>query len=113
MSAVAASGPNWGRRGFALLMLALTVLFVSLGCWQVQRLQEKESLIAAVADRMHRDPVDLPTPAMWAGLKIEDYNYRPLRVTGTWVPDDTVLVFTNLSTANGQQSGPGYWVMTP
>jgi surfeit locus 1 family protein len=104
---------NWGRRGFAALMLALTVLFVWLGIWQWQRLQEKEALIATVADRMHRNPVDLPTPAMWPSLDFADFEYRPVTVTGTWLPDETVLVFTSLGDARGQYSGAGYWVMTP
>lgn len=109
----AANKANWGRRSFAALMLALTALFVSLGVWQVQRLGEKEALVATVADRMYRDPVDFPTSAMWPSLDAEDFDYRPVRVTGTWLPAETILVFTSLGDAKGQQNGAGYWVMTP
>jgi surfeit locus 1 family protein len=41
-------------------------------------------------------------------------NYQPFAVSGTWVPDQTVLVFTSLSEPRGgHYSGVGYWVMTP
>jgi surfeit locus 1 family protein len=113
VTAAALSRANWSRRGFAALMLALTALFVSLGVWQWLRLTEKEALIATVADRMQRDPLELPTPAMWPSLDIEEFDYRPVGVTGTWLPDETILVFTSLSDARGRHSGAGYWVMTP
>ena len=62
--------------------------------------------IAAADDRCRR-------VAEWVGFDAEVFDYRPVTVTGTFVPDETVLVFTSLSDASGQFSGPGYWVMTP
>lgn len=103
----------WWNAAFIGLMLALTVLFAVLGLWQWQRLAEKDELIATVASRMTRPPSEFPTADLWSRLDPDFYDYRPLTVTGSYVPRETVLVFTSLSPAQGRYSGPGYWVMTP
>lgn len=112
------------RFAFAILMLALTGLFIALGVWQVERLGEKEALIAAVAKNLDAAPIDLPPSSEWPGLACFrlggegsacvpfGFNYLPLRVTGHYVPRHTVMVFTSLGDAKGQLSGPGYWVIT-
>lgn len=99
--------------GFILLMLALMVLFTALGVWQLERLGEKERLIAAVEQRMHLTPAALPPEAEWPALDPAAWEYRPLIVSGTYRPADTVLVFTSLVDGRGKYGGPGYWVMTP
>ena len=102
-----------GTALFALLMLTLTALFAGLGTWQWQRLAEKRALIANVEHRLTQPPEHLPAANEWEAVAPEFYDYRPLTVTGTYVPADTVLVFTSLGAARGRYSGPGYWVMTP
>lgn len=105
-------GTLWNA-GFVVLMLALTVAFASLGAWQWQRLAEKEALIATVESRLRQPPAALPSVAEWPTLSVEFYDYRPIAVSGRYVPEGTVLVFTSLAGARGRHSGPGYWVMTP
>ena len=90
------------RIGFIALMLALTALFAALGAWQVERLSEKERLIATVDQGLNSPPVPLA----------EATDYRPVTLSGTYIPGSTVLVFTSLADTQGQYSGPGYWVMT-
>lgn len=102
-----------GRIAFAVLMLGLTVVFGALGFWQLQRLNEKEALVARVAERMNDEPVPFPGAADWANLDPQDYDYRPVTVSGRFVSGATVLVFTSLPDARGASGGPGYWVMTP
>jgi surfeit locus 1 family protein len=94
-------------------MLALTGLFAWLGVWQMQRLAEKEALIAAVAERFDRPPTPLPPVAEWVGFDPEVYDYRPVSFRGRYLYDRTALVFTSLSEPRGRFGGPGYWVMTP
>jgi surfeit locus 1 family protein len=106
------------RRGasfwaFIVLMLALMALFIGLGTWQVQRLDEKERLIASVASRFELAPVPLPPVAEWPAFDTAAWAYRPVTLTGSYLPAGTVLVFTSLTEPNGPRSGPGYWVMTP
>jgi len=94
-------------------MLALTGLFVWLGVWQVHRLAEKEALIAQVDRQLTQPPYDLPPAADWRAGDVDTYAWHPLALTGHYVPDGTVFVFTNLPEPKGRYAGPGYWVMTP
>jgi len=103
---------GWSRFGFALLMALLTALFIGLGIWQVERLGEKEALIARVAAQASAAPVDLPPASAWAGLDPTTLSYAPVRIAGHFVPEQTVTVFTSLSDAKGAYGGPGYWVLT-
>ncbi|HWA19098.1 MAG TPA: SURF1 family protein [Devosia sp.] len=102
-----------GFWSFIIFMLALTGLFVALGVWQLNRLAQKEALIAAVDERLHLAPLRLPPLAEWGALDPEIYSYRPVTVSGTFRNDQTVLVFASLTEPRGKFSGPGYWVMTP
>ncbi|MEP7241699.1 MAG: SURF1 family protein [Devosia sp.] len=113
MSEAAAPRLGIGFWGFIALMLALTVLFVALGVWQLERLAWKDGLVAEVAERMAQPPVDLPAAAAWPSLVADDWAFRPVRATGHYLPEATVLVFTGLSDPKGQSSGAGYWVMMP
>lgn len=109
-TAASGRGLFWG---FIVLMLALMILFVALGIWQVERLGEKERLIADVAERMDLPPADLPPATEWATMDPEAWNYKPVQVAGLWLPQQTVRVFTSLVDQRGQYGGPGYWVLTP
>lgn len=104
---------GWRFWTFVGAMLALTGVFVVLGTWQLQRLIEKDQLVAAVSERLNEPPVPLPPPREWTPEDGETYDFRPVRVTGQYVPQHSIVVFTNLSPARGAHSGPGYWVMTP
>jgi surfeit locus 1 family protein len=107
------------RIGFAELMLGLTLLFAGLGAWQLERLGEKDLLIAAVTEGLDGPPIPVPPPTEWpanASSTTADpisAAYRQLTATGSYIPGATVLVFTSLGAAKGQYSGPGYWVLTP
>lgn len=106
-------GPNWAQISFVVLMLGLTGLFVLLGTWQVQRLNEKEALIAAVEERLYQNPADFPANQSWPDLVPEDIDYRPYDLTGLFDHSQTVLVFTNLTDPVGRYRGVGYWVLAP
>lgn len=98
---------------FVVFMAALTVLFVTLGYWQVQRLEYKLALIAAVSERASLDPVALPPMNEWEATDPEIYNFRKITVTGHFVSDNGVCVFTALTNTRGKFEGPGFWVMAP
>ena len=102
-----------GFWAFIVLMLALTLLWIALGLWQVQRLQWKEGLIAEVNARLTQPPYDLPALDAWTTLDPDRYDFHPARLAGQYAPSGTVLVFTGLDAPKGKYSGPGYWVMTP
>lgn len=98
---------------FVVLMLALTILWVALGIWQVERLQWKDALVADVTSRLGTAPIDLPPVAQWASLDADSWDFQPVKAAGTLGADKTILVFTSLSDPKGQYSGAGYWVMSP
>ncbi|WP_316359115.1 SURF1 family protein [Devosia sp.] len=98
---------------FAVLMLALAATCVWLGTWQLQRLGEKEALVAAVDARLDADPVPVPPAEQWAELDLEALNFQPVLLTGAFRYNQTVTVFTSLANARGPADGPGYWVVTP
>ncbi|MCD7059246.1 SURF1 family protein [Pelagibacterium xiamenense] len=116
MAASTAPARRFGSLGqwtFVVFMVLLMALFVTLGTWQVQRLAEKEALIARVEARFNETPAAFPPADTWSSLDPEALDYRPFGASGTFRHDLTVLVFDNLTDANGQFSGPGYWVMAP
>ena len=98
---------------FAALMLAVAGTCVWLGTWQMQRLAEKDALIAAVDTRLDAEPVPVPPAEQWANLDLEALNFQPVSLTGAFRYNQTVTVFTSLANARGSVSGPGYWVVTP
>lgn len=98
---------------FAVLMLALAATCVWLGTWQLDRLAEKEALIAAVDERLDSAPVPVPAAETWATLDVDAYNFRPVELTGAFRYNQTVTVFTSLADARGAAGGAGYWVVTP
>tara|TARA_R100000365_G_scaffold2883_1_gene8972 strand:+ start:518 stop:1339 length:822 start_codon:yes stop_codon:yes gene_type:complete len=105
----------WGFRqiSFVVLMAGLTALFIALGTWQVERLAEKEALIAAVEARFDLEPQPFPAPGDWDALDPEALDYARFELTGTFDNTETVLVFTNLPDPAGPYGGVGYWVMAP
>jgi len=110
---IAAPRLGFGFWSFIVFMLALTGLFVVLGVWQMERLAEKDALIAEVDRQLVEAPYDLPRSADWDRIDLDVYAYHKLTVTGRYLNDRAVLVFTSLSEPRGRFGGPGYWVMTP
>lgn len=96
-----------------LLSLVALAILVSLGFWQLQRLKWKEALIAEVSARVAAAPVAAPDEAEWAKLQPEDYEYRHVRLTGTYDAAHQALVFRALEKPHGKFGGQGYLVMTP
>ena len=98
---------------FVTFMIILALVCTGLGAWQMQRLGEKQALIASVQERVSLDAVALPPLDEWVALDPDVYDFRPVKLTGEFVPGNTVLVFTSLSNPKGAREGAGYWVMTP
>ena len=66
----------------AAFFVALAIL-LSLGTWQVQRLQWKEQLLSDMAERRAAVPVPLADIEAMAA-KGEDIEYRPVTVSGVF-----------------------------
>ena len=92
---------------FALIAIAL---LMSLGVWQMQRLQWKEDILARIAGRTQAAPVALPPPAQWDQLAAGDYEYTRVGVTGVFEHRSETLIFRPIG---GTERQPGYQVLTP
>lgn len=88
------------------LTIILTAILIALGTWQVQRLSEKQALIAAVESRAFGEPIPLPLDWTNIGPKA-DWEYSRVRVSGTFDHVAEVQVYTV------SDIGPGYWIFTP
>lgn len=95
------------RRGLLALCLFGTLLFTSLGIWQVQRLAWKRDLIARVQTRIHAPPVAAPARRDWAALDVREAEYRRVQARGLFLHDRETLVDALT------ERGPGAWVLTP
>lgn len=93
-----------------LFALAATALLLSLGIWQLHRLQWKEALIARIAERTTASPQPLPDPAAWRSLHPASYEYEHVTVRGRFDNSKEVRVFY---TAGPGNDGPGYLLLTP
>lgn len=104
--------PTKGIRPAAIVVIITTVILtgilLALGTWQVKRLSWKLDLIAQVEQRAHAEPVEAPPVSQWASLQDPStYEYRRVRLTGTFQHQNEVQVYTV------SDQGPGYWVLTP
>lgn len=89
-----------------------TIILVSFGFWQVQRLQSKQALIAQIEARQHAPVTGVPSETEWRSLDPDDYEYRHVAVVGTYQTAQSALVYRGGS-PNAQGEGPGYHVITP
>ncbi len=64
-----------------------TVVLVSLGTWQLQRLTWKEGVIAEINARIASDPVALPNP-----IDVRRDKYLPVAASGTITEDEIHLL---------------------
>jgi surfeit locus 1 family protein len=86
--------------GFAIL--------VSLGIWQLERKTWKENLIATLNTRIAAPPHALsPSPNQAAD------EFSRVQLRGTFIPNQSALVFTSGSALRPDIATPGYWVLSP
>jgi surfeit locus 1 family protein len=105
---MAARGAGPARHwSLAALLAVATVVFISLGVWQLERRIWKLDLIAAVDARVHAPAVAAPGSAAWPQLDAAHDAYRHVAARGVFLGGRQTLV--QAVTAKG----PGFWVMAP
>jgi len=94
---------NWKTVTMLILLALLTVIFVSLGRWQLHRADERR----ATAQQIESGQA-LPPLAIDKHIPSSDIvAWRPATVAGHWLGAFSVLVNRN------QNGRPGYWLATP
>jgi cytochrome oxidase assembly protein ShyY1 len=93
-----------------VLAVVLVVLFVNLGLWQLQRLDEKRERNAAIAAQSSApaQPLDDVVGPEAAPSEVDQLVYRRASARGTWDADASVLVRSR--SLGGR---PGFHVLTP
>ena len=91
-----------------LVVLAIAVTFVSLGLWQLRRLDERRADNERIAKNMSGDVQPLADTLQRYGNDPAALSYRRVAVTGTYRPADEVLLTPR---SNGRAAG--HHVVTP
>ena len=86
----------------AVLLLAGFAVFVSLGIWQLQRLQWKEGVIAEIDAQIDAAPVPLP-----AAPDPQSDKYLPVRVTGQFETAELLVLVSS------RDFGAGFRAISP
>jgi cytochrome oxidase assembly protein ShyY1 len=107
------SAPRRSVAGFAVFTLAMLVLFIGLGVWQLQRRVEKHVLIAALTERLAETPEALPPSAQWRALIPAADEFRRVRLTATYAPLPDAMVYSSGSAVRADIGGPGTWAFLP
>lgn len=91
-----------------LVVIAVCVVFTSLGNWQLRRHEERRLENQILATRLASDPVDLGTAVDAAGADVDSLDYRPVTAVGRFVPSDEVLLRSQV-----EDGRPGFHIVTP
>lgn len=75
-----------------LLVLAVVAVLVTLGQWQVQRLEERRDQNERLEERLAAPPVDVTELASRPSLDDAALEYRRITVTGTYLPEEELLL---------------------
>lgn len=95
------------RKVFLGLMIAMPVISFGLGCWQVNRLQWKNGLIALCENNLSRPEMD-GLPRELTPDNIDQFQYRRFKSVGHFHHDQEMFVGPRMR--NGAM---GYLVVTP
>jgi cytochrome oxidase assembly protein ShyY1 len=99
--------------GFAIFTLAMVVLLVGLGLWQLQRRVEKHALIAALTERLAAAPLPLPPSSQWNALVPAKDEFRRVGFTATYARLPDAMVYSAGSAVREDIAGPGTWAFLP
>jgi surfeit locus 1 family protein len=91
-----------------LVVLLVVILFVRLGFWQLDRLDERRLENTVGQARFAEDPVDIAALLESVGADVESLEYRRAVATGVFSPEDELLVRSQV-----YRSTAGFHVITP
>jgi surfeit locus 1 family protein len=91
-----------------IVVIALAAIFIGLGLWQLDRLEERRFENAIGEERLGRSPADLSTLLAEAGDDLDSIRYRRATVTGRFAPESEVLIRSQVELGQA-----GFHVITP
>ena len=91
-----------------VLVVAVCVLFVNLGFWQIQRLEERQLVNIVTASRLAADPLPIEELIAGAGTDLDSLEFRSATLIGEFEPSAEVLVRSQV-----HEGTAGWHVVTP
>jgi surfeit locus 1 family protein len=91
-----------------VLVVAVCILFVDLGFWQVRRLAERRLENVVVANRLAADPLAIEELVGGAGTDFDSLEFRRATAAGEFKPSEEVLVRSQVHGGTA-----GWHVITP
>lgn len=92
----------------AAFVVAVTAVFIWLGFWQLDRLEQRRQLNTAGEERIEAEPVSLATLLAEAEGDLESLEYRRVFVMGRYDPTKEVLIRSRVHLGQA-----GFHVVTP
>ena len=92
----------------AFVVVALAAVFIRLGLWQLDRLEERRATNAIGVERLSEEPVRLAQVLEEAGGDVESVQYRLVFLSGTYDPSEEVLIRSQVELGQA-----GFHVITP
>ena len=92
----------------ALVVTALAAVFVRLGFWQLDRLEERREMNEVGAERINAEPVGLAELMAEAEGSLESIQFRRVEVSGIFAAEDEILIRSQVELGQA-----GFHVITP
>ena len=89
-------------------VVVVAIVFINLGLWQVNRLEERQLENTVGEARYLADPVPLEELLSGAGADIDSLKYRRVTTPGFYMPQDEVLIRSQV-----YRGEAGFHVITP
>ena len=97
---------------FVFVLITVGIL-VKLGFWQLEQKQRKEAIITRIEQRAGTEPLVINVKELAAQNKsVDDLDYTSVTLTGRFLHDSEIAIFTNREMGSGQFAGPGYDILT-
>lgn len=113
MNTSAVEAPASGILKPAIATALVFVLLVGLGVWQLDRKTWKESVIAALDERLAAAPTELPPANVWPSLTAQNSEFRRVRFRAEFLPVKDTYVYVAGSALRDDIRAPGYFVFRP
>lgn len=102
-----------GIFGMGVVTLIILAVLLSLGFWQLQRMDAKHALMAALDERLTLAPVGLPDQSQWASLNPADSEFRRVTFTATYSDKPDAMVYGAGSSVRKDVPGAATWAFMP
>jgi surfeit locus 1 family protein len=98
--------PRWIAASIVVVVLA--IVFIRLGLWQLDRLEQRQQANAMGEQRLEAEPVELSDLLEQADENLESLEYRRALVEGEYDPSEEVLIRSQVELGRA-----GFHVVTP